>query len=61
MMLKFGTLRNLQKNSKYEGGTMTDDIVWKKASGRGKPGAEPAVPRGVPNADIAFREGNDHE
>jgi len=40
---------------------MTDDTIWKKASGRGKPGAEPAVPRGVPNADIAFREGNDHE
>jgi len=30
---------------------MTDDIVWKKASGRGKPGPEPSIPRGVPNAD----------
>lgn len=30
---------------------MTDDIVWKKASGRGKPGPEPSIPRGVPNTD----------
>ena len=50
-MLKFGTLRSLQKSSEYEGDTMTDDIVWKKASGRGKPGPEPSIPRGVPNAD----------
>jgi len=50
-MLKFGIPRNSQKSSEYEGGTMSDDDVWKKASGRGKPGPEPPIPRGVPNTD----------
>ena len=35
---------------------MTDDTIWKKASGRGKPGAEPAVPRGVPNAECISKD-----
>jgi len=47
-MLKFGISRNSQKSSEYEGGTMSDDDVWKKASGRGKPGPKPSIPRGVP-------------